>query len=657
MEVESFPVLRTIFEWRTAYEKRHTLLKKINAHTPTRKKEKPQQIEKQQQHHHIIINQLSAASNMKRYSIAPTSSRRKSAIDATLPESNLPARQILEQLDQDTTFVLQEIDKNISRANTVINDKIKPMIQEYAFQSWKVWENTGFWKHFFEQSANVELDSYVEPINEVNPQNNFLLLNEIEKNKQKGRYEDSRGSNKVNQANNDENNDIDNDEKEEPEIAFKKPNLRRLVADGNTPTWSTEHTKPSMKSIQLSPPKRMQTTNFTGGLARENTKLTDSITLEPPALSAETRAVTSLPHSRHYQNQHQRLQSRDSPIKIHTIRQSLDTYHRVSISPKKLKTPIRSTRTSRIESILNSSPILPEPPVLQSEIGSETPKYMSSSSPMKKQQQQQRESLNFQSDNDQQQGLQRFPNTPKYSRLSGSSVNSLLSNKSNLSDDEDDHINPPPQLDSDNHGVVIDNSDTNNNNGDSSDDLAALPVPELNTIDFKDKNSNNNNKRSIQSTPRSSEKKRRSINTKNTNNNNTSAAATAVVVDDDDDRENVFLDHSYKKTPDNQQSNNSTRFFSTGGSNNENHTETQDNSKSFSQIYDEAISKIRGKKTTSQSNDQNGDEDGDVVMSLDMTVTKDLTGEPTKDLSKDLTENSTTDLGPFRERWKKLTRK
>ena len=149
---------------------------------------------------------------MKRYSIAPTSSRRKSAIDATLPESNLPARQILEQLDQDTTFVLQEIDKNISRANTVINDKIKPMIQEYAFQSWKVWENTGFWKHFFEQSANVELDSYVEPINEVNPQNNFLLLNEIEKINKMGGMRIV-GSNKVNQANNDENNDIDNDEK------------------------------------------------------------------------------------------------------------------------------------------------------------------------------------------------------------------------------------------------------------------------------------------------------------------------------------------------------------------------------------------------------------------------------------------------------------
>ncbi|CAX41998.1 conserved hypothetical protein [Candida dubliniensis CD36] len=601
---------------------------------------------------------------MKRYSIAPTSSRRKSAIDATLPETNLPARQILEQLDQDTTFVLQEIDKNISRANTVINDKIKPMIQEYALQSWKVWENTGFWKHFFEQSANVELDSYVEPINEVNPQNNFLLLNEIEKNKQNGRFDDSGMTNKTNQGNN-ENNDIEDDleDKEEPEIAFKKPNLRQLVADGNTPTWSTEHTKPSMKSIQLSPPKRMNPNNFTGGQVRENTKLTDSITLEPPALSAETRAITSSPHNRH--NQH-RLQSRESPIKIHTIRQSLDTYHRVSISPKKLKTPIRSTRTSRIESILNSSPILPEPPILQSEIGSETPKYMSSSSPRKEQQQQQqqkqkkRESLNLHSDNDQQQQqLQRFPNTPKYSRLSGSSVNSLLSNKSNLSDDdEDDHINPPPQLDSHNHGVVIDNSD-NNHGGDaedSSDDLESLPVPELNTIDLKDKNNNNNNnnKRSIQSTPRSNEKKRRTTNNNNNNSN-----------DDDDDMENVFLDHSNKKTPDNQPSNNSTtRYFSTGGNNNsdnnadndnDNHTETQDNSKSFSQIYDEAISKIRGKKSTIK-NDGNRDED--MIMSLDMTMTKDLTsGEYTKDLSKDLTENSTTDLGPFKERWKKLTRK
>ena len=59
----------------------------------------------------------------------------------------------------------------------------------------------------------------------------------------------------------------------------------------------------------------MQTTTFTGGLARENTKLTDSITLEPPALSAETQAVTSLPHSRHYQNQHQRLQSEIHQLK------------------------------------------------------------------------------------------------------------------------------------------------------------------------------------------------------------------------------------------------------------------------------------------------------------------------------------------------------
>lgn len=86
---------------------------------------------------------------MKRYSIIPTSSRRKSGVNVTASDSALPARQILDQLDQDTTFVLQEIDKNISRATAVINDKIIPMLQEYDAQSSKVWENTGFWKTFF----------------------------------------------------------------------------------------------------------------------------------------------------------------------------------------------------------------------------------------------------------------------------------------------------------------------------------------------------------------------------------------------------------------------------------------------------------------------------------------------------------------------------
>lgn len=94
------------------------------------------------------ITTKQVSSKMKRYSIIPTSSRRKSGVNVTASDSALPARQILDQLDQDTTFVLQEIDKNISRATAVINDKIIPMLQEYDAQSSKVWENTGFWKHF-----------------------------------------------------------------------------------------------------------------------------------------------------------------------------------------------------------------------------------------------------------------------------------------------------------------------------------------------------------------------------------------------------------------------------------------------------------------------------------------------------------------------------
>lgn len=82
---------------------------------------------------------------MKRLSIAPPTSRRKSGA-ASLEDHN--ARKVLEQLDQDTTLVLQDIDKNISRANAIINDKLKPVIQEYGVESWKVWHNSGFWKKF-----------------------------------------------------------------------------------------------------------------------------------------------------------------------------------------------------------------------------------------------------------------------------------------------------------------------------------------------------------------------------------------------------------------------------------------------------------------------------------------------------------------------------
>lgn len=513
---------------------------------------------------------------MKRYSIIPTSSRRKSGVNVTASDSALPARQILDQLDQDTTFVLQEIDKNISRATAVINDKIIPMLQEYDAQSSKVWENTGFWKHFFEQSANVELDSYAEPISELTSNNQFLLLN--------------RGSEDGEEEEEEEEGDDRHAEGSGTQVPFKKPIVKHVIVDEDTPTWSTEQTRPSMKSLMS--PTRRTASNL--GPNRDATKLTDSISLHPPSLTSGVKASSPVHHQRQYNN-------RESPIKIHTIRQSLDTYHRVSISPKKQKTPIRSARSDLIENILNSSPSFPLPPILRSEIGSETPRQ-ATSSPIKqgRTELRKRQATPMEDVPD----LQMFPNTPKYSRLSGSSFNSPL--KSQL-DDEDSDLQPP-QLDSDKHeGGVIEPSGDSDNEDDDSHGSENLPLPELNTIELS-----SNPRKSNQSTPGSGKKRRRIHNNHN------------------DDADNVFLDNG-----NNPRSNNSTSFFSTAGEHEDN---VETTSKSFLEIYDQAISKIRDRDRTRTDNNE---------------LTKDVTQE----LTKDLTENSTADLGPLKERWRRLSKK
>ncbi|CAI5759596.1 unnamed protein product [Candida verbasci] len=278
---------------------------------------------------------------MKRLSIPPpSSSKRKSSSSNNKDDDLHAARQILEQLDQDTTSVLQDIDKNISRANQIINDRIIPAVKGYAIESQKVWENAGFWKHFFEQSANIELNTYEEPIDIS-----------------KGVF-----------TKEDEENQSDSD----PLLKFKKPLLRHQ--DEETPTWSTD---------QKATPKR-----------REKSDLSS-------------------------------IQQKPSPVKIHTIRQSLEAYHRLSVSPKKQqdsqRTPLSTRRQTVIQNILNSSPTFPEPPILKSEIGTENNSniFQASSSPKKPI------------------DLQKFPDTPKYKRLSGGSIPNL---------NKDDEILEPPQL-------------------------------------------------------------------------------------------------------------------------------------------------------------------------------------------------------------------
>ncbi|KAI5970087.1 ASK1 [Candida margitis] len=487
---------------------------------------------------------------MKRLSIAPPTSRRKSGAASS---EDYNARKVLEQLDQDTTLVLQDIDKNISRANAIINDKLKPVIQDYGVESWKVWHNSGFWKKFFEQSANVVLNSFETPINEMQSSSNFL--SEVEE----------EGIN-------------EQQPKTFTSLDMKRPDLKHVV-DEDTATWSTEQHNPD-RQLSASTPQRGQTQQQRSRFAAapKMAKLPDSINLEPPT-SHDTRLSPTRRHSK------------ASPTRVQIIRQSLDAFHRISISPRKQRTPI-ARRSSAIENILNSSPTLPEPPVLQSEIGSEASRIHSQHTPGPS--------------SDHEGHLQRFPNTPKYSasRYSNSLTNTPLAV---LEVDEGDNDLQPPKLESETSqkspaGVV---------DSESSEEV----LPELNTIELK-----SGRKRS-QTPPVGSSSKRRVTPKRSSDRRETL------------EEENVFLDKSRRRT----------RESDVNPTYNE---DKSDHSRSISQIYAEGISKLK--------DDDDGSNAGDHADVKE--VLHEVTADITQGGTREVTETLTGDLGPFQKRWRNLSK-
>ncbi|KAH3668019.1 hypothetical protein OGAPHI_001773 [Ogataea philodendri] len=63
----------------------------------------------------------------------------------------------LSKIEQEITLTLQEIDKNLSNANSIINESVIPRLGKFRSSSSKIWSNVEFWKSFFENSANVEI--------------------------------------------------------------------------------------------------------------------------------------------------------------------------------------------------------------------------------------------------------------------------------------------------------------------------------------------------------------------------------------------------------------------------------------------------------------------------------------------------------------------
>ncbi|KAG5418885.1 ASK1 [Candida metapsilosis] len=469
---------------------------------------------------------------MKRVSIVTPTTRRKSGAASS---EDYNARKVIEQLDQDTTLVLQDIDKNISRANAIINDKLKPVIQDYGVESWKVWHNSGFWKKFFEQSANVVLNSFETPINEIQSSSNFLSEMEDEA--------------------------IEEQPKTFTSLDTRRPDLKHL-ADEDTATWSTE--QPPNRQMSASTPQRGQSYTSRFAAASKMARFPDNVSLDPP----NSNATKLSPTRRH---------SKASPMRVQTIRQSLDALHRISISPRKQRTPM-TTRNSAIQNLLNSSPTFPEPPVLQSEMGSEASRLPSQQTPGPS--------------SDHEGYLRKFPNTPKYSssRYSNSSANTPLAGDA---DDGDNNLEPPKLESETNHQSPAPLLDS-----ESSEDQ----LPELNTIELK-----SSRKRS--KTPSVERPSKRRVSNQRSS-------------DRRDEEDNIFLDQSQKGVP------------NLNPGHNEDNSE---HSRSISQIYAEGISKLK-----------EGSASGEEVKEVEASTN--LTQEGTREA----TETLTGDLGPFKERWKKL---
>ncbi|PVH14618.1 uncharacterized protein CXQ87_002763 [Candidozyma duobushaemuli] len=88
-------------------------------------------------------------------------SRRKSTVHVNSAKrekgSGVSAHIELERLEQETTLVLQEIDRNLSQANAVITDKILPVLTRYHSASSNVWSNVSFWKRFVEEASETKV--------------------------------------------------------------------------------------------------------------------------------------------------------------------------------------------------------------------------------------------------------------------------------------------------------------------------------------------------------------------------------------------------------------------------------------------------------------------------------------------------------------------
>ncbi|EGW30750.1 uncharacterized protein SPAPADRAFT_67993 [Spathaspora passalidarum NRRL Y-27907] len=323
----------------------------------------------------------------RRVSIIP---KRKSFIEKTgdeEEEEELKAE--LNRLDWETSALLREIDRKLVIAIDNVNDKLMPAIARYGVECEEISKFGEMWKLFFARAAKVELQAYEEPIHSGSE---GMLFGNDDRQEQEEYTEDTQRQQQQQQQ----------PIEEDGSKPFNKlVNKGILVQDEESITWSTEQApnKPYVSSTPQRIPKASTTT--VNGAA--HTLAPVNINLGPP--------------------------SNDVQI-TRTYRRSLDAYHRISVSPEKvrdgkgLRTPRRRTI---IDDILDSSPPLPPPPILlsdryeQNTPGSRlTPGSQQLSSSVQRNQQQQQQQLSS-AQRIQGSGSKRLSNTPILDQhLSGS---------------------------------------------------------------------------------------------------------------------------------------------------------------------------------------------------------------------------------------------
>lgn len=512
----------------------------------------------------------------------------------------------LERLEQETTLVLQEIDQNLSHANAVINDRMIPILRKYALATQQVWTNVGFWKRFLEEAADVEIST----------------------------------------------------------------------ADDNIEP-------PKLKGTLDAPTRACGISSESVGTGRES-KLAAETTPPPPG------PISTSSSDRQFEASTPQLRSRpllhsshsDVSPQVVAMRKASTGYLKVVVSPRKRmpkETPKRTPtgaesaskkRLSVLRNFLNSSPTLPEPPVLLSEVGRMA--FASSSSVNRPSSARGRHNLSSDSDDGSLGALLPilFPTvslTPRKDSRNRDLVHSALSSGQRFphtptfgSARNDPHISPvrrtPVPL-----GDFGDDSDlpvpkrTTAVDLDESDDL---PLPQLQTIQVAGERVELGNVPDLSKKRKLNEDEDRSVKKRAT-------------MDVGDDADNVFLDQ-------NPMRNNSTVY----------HTIVEgehDTSRSFSQIF-EGILQQSVEHQADQNVINNGNDDVAGARDADDDVNRPADGGPAAiadsanesiipsateenahggpetqnrsyNLSQSLDYSNSSDLGSLLgERWKSLTK-